>query len=275
MFPLLAADGLGLQRRRRWILRDTCIQVRPGMVTAIVGPNGSGKSTLLRCLAGLWTPTEGRVCFEGKALGSLGRSVVAQSVSYLPQDTRLDFEFSVRDLVRMGRHPHRGRFDRETGEDKKAVEDALVRTDVLQLAARPVTELSGGERQRVLIARSLATRASVLLLDEPTSNLDVDHGLDILELCRSLAAEDRAIVIATHDLNAVCRFIDQVALIESGRVVAYGTPSDVLTRDNLEHTFGVRFERLSGSDGTPVLLFYRGRRRSVDSGNRVVQLEGF
>ena len=142
-------------------------------------------------------------------------------------------------------------------EDRKAADEALERTDVAHLAERSVIRLSGGEKQRVLIARSLATRARILLLDEPTANLDVDHSLDVLALCRSLATEGRAIAIATHDLNAVYRFADEVALVEAGRLVAAGRPVDVLTRENLERTFNVTAEALAGADGTPLLLFHR------------------
>jgi iron complex transport system ATP-binding protein len=253
----LTATELAFRRGDRWILRDVCLEVQPGKVTALVGPNGSGKSTLLRCLAGLWHPNIGQVSLGGQDLRDLRRRQIARQVTYVPQETKLEFEFTVREIVLMGRYAHRGRFDRETAGDREAAEQALRRADVMHLAERSVTQLSGGERQRVLIARSLATRAHILLLDEPTANLDVDHGLDVLGLCRSLADEGHAVAIATHDLNAVCRFIDQVGLIDSGRLIAVGTPRDVLTAENLERAFRVRSETLTGSDGTPFLLFHR------------------
>ena len=254
---IVSIAGLGLRRSDRWILQNVRIDIHPGMVVALVGPNGSGKSTLLRCMAGLWQPTEGSVLIEGRNIHDLPRTQVARCVTYVPQEARLDFEFTIREIVLMGRYSHRGRFDRDTDDDRRAAEDAMMRTDVLQLSERPVTQLSGGERQRVLIARSLATQAHVLLLDEPTANLDVDHALDVLELCRSLADEGRAVVIATHDLNAVCRYADQVALLDAGRLIALGNSSDVLTPDNLERAFHVRSETLASADGCPFLLFHR------------------
>jgi iron complex transport system ATP-binding protein len=253
----LSGTGLSFERGGRWILSDVTLQIHPGKVLALVGPNGSGKSTLLRCMAGLWRPNKGRVTLTGKDLNELRRNEIARLVTYVPQETKLDFEFSVREIVLMGRYAHRGRFDRETPEDRQAAEEAMRRADVRHIAERSVTQLSGGERQRVLIARSLATRAHILLLDEPTANLDVDHGLDVLELCRSLADEGHAVAIATHDLNAVCRFVDHVGLIDSGRLIALGSPRDVLTNENLERAFHVRSETLTGADGTPFLLFHR------------------
>lgn len=253
----LAVTELGLRRADRWILRDFTTDLRPGTVLAVVGPNGSGKSTLLRCMAGIWSVTEGRVDLEGRDLHDIPRAQVARAVAYVPQESKLDFDFTVREIVAMGRYAHRGRFDRETNEDRNATEEALVRADIAHLAERPVTQLSGGERQRVLIARSLATRSRILLFDEPTASLDVEHSLDVLELCRSLADEGRAVAIATHDLNGACRFVDTIALMDAGRLVAVGPAVSVLTPDNLERAFHVRSEVESSVDGTPFLVFHR------------------
>ena len=253
----LAAIGLGIQRSDRWILRDVSLELCPGIVLAVVGPNGSGKSTLLRSMAGLWRATEGRVVLDERNVQDLRRIEIAKTITYVPQEIRLEFDFSVREIVLMGRYAHRGRFERETREDLRVTDEALVRADVMHVADRPVTGLSGGERQRVLIARSLATRAPILLLDEPTANLDVDHSLDVLELCRSLADDGHAVAIATHDLNAVQRFADRVALIDAGRLISVGTRETVLTAGNLERAFRVRSETLVGSDGTPLLMFHR------------------
>ena len=253
----LSATKLGVERAGRWILRNVSLEIRGGMVLAVVGPNGSGKSTLLRSLAGLWRANEGDVLLEGRNVKELGRTEIARQITYVPQESQFEFDFSVREIVLMGRYAHRNRFDRETAEDRKAADDALQRADVAHLADRSVMRLSGGEKQRVLIARSLATHARALLLDEPTANLDVDHSLDVLDLCRSLANEGHAVAIATHDLNSVWRFADQVALIESGRLISTGEPNSVLTPENLERAFHVTSEALVGGDGTPVLLFHR------------------
>jgi iron complex transport system ATP-binding protein len=256
----LETIGLGIQRSDRWILRDVSLKLCSGTVLAVVGPNGSGKSTLLRCMAGLWRATEGYVRIDERNIQDFRRNEVARKITYVPQETRLEFDFSVREIVLMGRYAHRGRFDRETREDLRVADEALLRADVTHIADRPVTSLSGGERQRVLIARSLATRARILLLDEPTANLDVDHGLDILELCRSLADDGHAVAIATHDLNAVYRFANRVALIDAGHLISVGEPDAVLTAENLERAFRVRSETLIGAGGTPLLLFHRRKK---------------
>ena len=253
----LSAVKVGVERVSRWILKDISLEVAAGSVLAVVGPNGSGKSTLLRALAGLWRADEGSVLLDGRGLDVLRRAEVAREITYVPQESQFEFDFTVREIVLMGRYPHRGRFDRETSEDHKAADDALNRADVAHLAERSVMRLSGGEKQRVLIARSLATRARILLLDEPTANLDVDHSLDVLALCRSLANDGHALAIATHDLNAVCRFADQVALLDAGRLTSVGQPAAVLTPENLKRTFNVISDALTGADGTPLLLFHR------------------
>jgi cobalamin transport system ATP-binding protein len=253
----LSAVNVGVQRGGRWILKDVSLEVRNGAVLAVVGPNGSGKSTLLRTLAGLWRGDQGSVLLKGRSVSELRRAEIARQITYVPQESQFEFDFTVREIVLMGRYPHRSRFERETQEDRRAADEALERADVADLGERSVIRLSGGEKQRVLIARSLATRAHILLLDEPTANLDVDHSLDVLALCRSLANEGRAVAIATHDLNAVYRFADEVALVDSGRLVAAGKPVEVLTRENLERTFHVTAEALIGANGTPLLLFHR------------------
>src|SRR5262245_32597611 len=236
----LAIVGVGVARSGREILHDISFAVAPGSTVTVVGPNGSGKSTLLRCMAGLWPVTQGSITFDEKPLRSIHRRDLARAVTYVPQETRLDFSFTVRDVVLMGRYAHRGRFQRSTRNDLEAADEAMVRADVAHLAHRLVTNLSGGERQRVLIARGLGTRASILLLDEPTANLDVDHALDILELMRRLVREGHAIVTATHDLNAVYRVADRVALLDAGRLLAIGVPERVLTPENLDRAFHVR-----------------------------------
>ena len=183
---------------------------------AIAGPNGSGKSTLLRALAGIWAVNEGSVTLDGQPLGTLGRRTIAQRIAFVAQDNRLDFSFTAAEIVAMGRYPHRGRFERATAADRQAIEEAMEWCGVGELRERAVNTLSGGERQRVVIARSLAVQPEFILLDEPTANLDVEHAIRILDLCAALARAGKAVVLATHDLNAVVRYTSQAALIECG-----------------------------------------------------------
>ena len=260
----------GLQIDGRWLVRDVSLEIEPASVTAIVGPNGSGKSTLLRLLGGLWSPTEGSAQLGGSQLRKLPRQALARRVAFVPQDTQIGFGFTVRDVVAMGRHPHIGRFASPGTADTAAVQAALERADAAQLADRLVHELSGGERQRVLIARSLATEADAILLDEPTSSLDIDHSLDVLALLRELACGGKAVAVALHDLNAVARWADRVALMRGGRLQACGAVSDVLEDSLVESVFGARVERMHAADGRAAMLFHRrnGRRETgrIDQG---------
>jgi iron complex transport system ATP-binding protein len=253
----LSIRNAGLCIDGRWLVEGVSFDVAAGAVTALVGPNGSGKSTILRLLAGLWRPTKGDIELDGTPLRKMRRRDVARRLSFVPQDTGIDFGFSVKEVVEMGRHPHRGRFEPLEESDRRSVTRALEQADVVELAARPVNELSGGERQRVLIARSLATEAEILLLDEPTSNLDIDHGLEVLTLLRRLANEGKSVVVALHDLNAVMRFADRAIVLDGGHVNIDGTPAEALTEGAVAAVFGVRLERLLREDGSPVLVFHR------------------
>jgi iron complex transport system ATP-binding protein len=259
----LSIKNAGVRIDGRWLVQGASFDVEPGAVTALVGPNGSGKSTILRLLSGLWQATEGCVELDGTPLRKMRRRDVARRLSFVPQDTGIDFGFSVQEVVEMGRHPHRGRFESFEDSDRRSVARALEQADVAELAARPVNELSGGERQRVLIARSLATEAEILLLDEPTSNLDIDHGLEVLTLLRRLANEGKSVVVALHDLNAVMRFADRAIVLDGGRISVEGPPAEVLTEGSVAAVFGVRLERLQRQDGSPVLVFHRRDDDSV------------
>jgi iron complex transport system ATP-binding protein len=236
----LAARQAGVRIGERWLVRGATVDVGAGQLVALVGPNGSGKSSLLRLLAGVWTPTEGDVALSGTPLARLRRRDLARAVTLVPQDTHVAFAFSVREVVAMGRHAHLGRFAREGAADRAAIAQAMARADVESLADRDATALSGGERQRVLIARSLATEARHLLLDEPTASLDVAHALDVLALCRRLADDGHAVAVALHDLNLARRYATHAVLLRDRAVVATGPASTVLTPEAVGDVFGVR-----------------------------------
>lgn len=254
---VLDATSISVSRGGRQILSDVTISLSSGEFLAIIGPNGSGKSSLLRVLAGIWPAESGSVSLDGTPIGDMSRRDIARQVAFVPQDTRVDFAFAVEEIVAMGRHPHRGRFTSERETDRRAINLALERCDVSSLRHRLVNTLSGGERQRVLIARSLAVEPAFLLLDEPTANLDIQHALEILDLCRSLADGGQAVAFASHDINAVSRYASNVALMESGRIVAAGTRNQVLTPRAVRDVFGVATEVLAASNGQSLYLFHR------------------
>jgi iron complex transport system ATP-binding protein len=253
----LATKNASISRNGRCILRDATVSLSSGQLLSIVGPNGSGKSTLLRTLAGLWQASEGEVLLNGQPLKAFSRKEAAKRIAFVPQEALMDFSFTVAEIVAMGRHPHRGRFSRENASDHDAVENALKRCDVVHLRHRLVTTLSGGERQRVVIARGLAVDPEFILLDEPTANLDVEHGLEILELCRALANDGKAVAFATHDLNAVARYARSVVLVQGGKLIDVGDREQVLSRKNVEEVFRVRAEMVATDEGHPVYVFHR------------------
>jgi iron complex transport system ATP-binding protein len=253
----LEALHLGVALQDRWVVRDVSLRFKPGELTAIIGPNGAGKSSLLRALAGVQRANAGQVTLGGTDLRLIARRELARRLSYVPQSNHFPFAFSVREVVATGRNPHLGRFQREQAEDREGIEEALALTDIKHLANRPVTELSGGERQRVMIARSLATRSRVVLLDEPTANLDPAHTVDVLELCRFMAEQGKVVVLAIQDLPLAIRYAPRVALISAGSVAGFGTWDEVMTDAAARSVFGILTRRAYTKNGECTLLFDR------------------
>lgn len=220
------------------ILHDVSLEVETGSFMGIVGPNGSGKSTLLRTLYRSVRPQTGSVVIGNDDVWStLSARQAAQRRAVVAQDTALDFDFSVSDVVAMGRAPHKTLFGRDTAEDQHIVEESLAAVGMLWAAPRLVATLSGGERQRVYLARALAQRAPVLVLDEPTNHLDVRAQLELLELVRSLRLTT---IAALHDLDQAAAYCDAVTILQDGRTVAGGQPVDVLTPEMVHSVFGVQ-----------------------------------
>jgi len=237
---VIAFESVGVTLGDAEVLSDVSLAVPEGQFLAVVGPNGAGKTTLLGTCNGLVAPTAGRVTIDGDHVASLSARELGTRVATVPQETSLAFDFDVEAVVRMGRTPHRSRLGSATETDRAAVQAALERTDTARFADRSVGSLSGGERQRVLLAQALAQDTPVLLLDEPTANLDINHQIETLSLARELADDGKTVVAAIHDLELAARFCDAVALLSNARVAAKGPPADVLTPDRLEGAFGVR-----------------------------------
>lgn len=234
----LAGEDLTLSYEQRTISRGLSITVPRGEVTAVIGPNGCGKSTLLRALSRLLAPKAGQVLLEGEDVRRIGGKQFARRLALLPQTSHAPAGITVGDLVARGRFPHQRMLQQWSRDDQAAVARAMAATDVAELADRGVEELSGGQRQRVWIAMLLAQDAPVMLLDEPTTFLDVAHQLEVLELVRNLnETEGRTFVVVLHDLNQAARFAHNLIVMSEGAVAAHGRPADVLTEQLLADVF--------------------------------------
>ncbi|HZY43671.1 MAG TPA: heme ABC transporter ATP-binding protein [Anaerolineae bacterium] len=238
---MLSINSLTVQLSSRIVLHDITLDVRPGEVLALIGPNGVGKSTLIRAASGILKPLHGRISIDDQDVHQLPIDLRARSIAVVPQAVRLPEAFSVIDAVLMGRTAYLGWLGRESEIDRSIAQEAMQRTNTLDLAVRRIGELSGGEQQRVLIARALTQAARVLLLDEPTAHLDLKHQADVLNLVRALAHDqDYAVLIALHDLNLAAVYADRVALLSNGHLIALGTPEEVLTTERLSPVYGLR-----------------------------------
>ncbi|WP_255196566.1 ABC transporter ATP-binding protein [Halorarius litoreus] len=233
---MISVEGVSVHAGGVEILSDVSLDVEEGEFLALVGPNGAGKTTLLKAMGGLVAPSSGHVTVDDRDLGVLSAREVGRLVARVPQETAFGFDFTVREIVAMGRTPYRARLRRNPDPDgDERVQAALDRTETAALAERSVEGLSGGEKQRVLLARALAQDAPVLLLDEPTANLDINHQVRTLDLVAGLT--DETVVAAIHDLELAARYCDRVALLAGGRLRAMGAPEEVLTAERLESVF--------------------------------------
>ncbi|MEO7454500.1 MAG: ATP-binding cassette domain-containing protein [Fimbriimonadales bacterium] len=235
---MIEAVDLSAGYEGREVLRSLNFRAKPGEIVALLGPNGSGKSTLIRCLCGILSPTEGSVRIDGDNIRDLSQKEIAKQISVVPQTEDSVFEFTVYDVVAMGRFPWD---DFDNGHIKWALENSGCQA----LVERRVTELSGGERQRVLFARALAQGGHVLLLDEPTAHMDVGYQIATLSLARELARQNHTVVVALHDLNLASGFADRAVLLHDGRVAIEGPVETVLQSDEIERVYGASFDRLS------------------------------
>ncbi|MFD8076235.1 ABC transporter ATP-binding protein [Streptomyces sp. NBC_00510] len=254
--PDLRARGLHLAYDDRLVVEDLDLVIPSGRITAIVGANACGKSTLLRALARLLAPRQGVVELDGRALRSVPTRELAQRLGILPQTPVAPEGLTVIDLVSRGRSPHQTWWRQWSKADELAVHEALAATDLTELADRAVDELSGGQRQRAWIAMAVAQGTPVLLLDEPTTYLDLAHQIDVLDLVTDLnRREHRTVVMVLHDLNQACRYADHVIAMKSGRIAAEGTPAEVITAETVEDVFDLRCQVTTDPvSGTPLVI---------------------
>lgn len=237
----LQVNNLKFGYRKDLVIKDVSFNVKKGDFISIIGPNGSGKSTLLKTLNNLYKPDKGKIILEGKEIKTFKKRDLAKKIALVPQDTNIDYDFTVEDIVMMGRHPYKGRFEKENNEDYKIVKEALEMTNTFKLRERPITEISGGERQRVIIAKALAQNPSIILLDEPTSNLDINHQIEILNLLKQLNEERKTtVILVIHDINLAARYSKDIILLNDGKILGKGTPEEVITPKNIEESYNMK-----------------------------------
>jgi len=238
--PILELERVGFKYGEKRVLQDVTLTVAKGEFFGILGPNGSGKSTLLNLIDGIRLPCEGEIRLKGIAPGKMQRRDVARLVAVVPQEASWVFPLTVEEVVLMGRTPHIGRLAFESERDLAVARSAMEATDILPFAARLMETLSGGERQRVLIARALAQEPEVILLDEPTSSLDIAHQIRTLDLIRSLSrSAGLTVVSVTHDVNLAALYCDRIALLEEGRLRSLGCPWEVITESHIKEVYRV------------------------------------
>lgn len=252
----LRADGVRLGYGDRTIVPGLDLEVDAGRITVIVGANACGKSTLLRALSRMLTPSHGHVLLDGQDIATLPTKQVARVLGLLPQSPTAPEGITVADLVARGRSPHQGIFTRWTSDDDLAVARALKLTDTAELADRAVDELSGGQRQRVWIAMALAQQTDLLLLDEPTTFLDLRHQVDVLDLVTDLNRErGTTVVMVLHDLNLAARYADTIVAMCAGEIAAVGSPADVLNPELVQEVFGLASQVIPDAvSGKPIVL---------------------
>jgi len=237
--PALEARNLVVAYDHRIAIDGMDLQLPAGAFTVILGPNASGKSTALRALARVLKPAAGQVLFDGRALAEYGTKELARRMGLLPQDAIAPEGMRVADLISRGRYPHHTPLQRWTAADAAAVREAMAATRTAELSERAVDELSGGQRQRVWVALLLAQQAPVMLLDEPTTFLDIAHQFELLDLLRTLNGEGKTVIAVLHDLNQAARYADHLVLMKEGQVVATGSPAELMTADRIREVFGI------------------------------------
>ncbi len=236
---MIEVHSVSFRYHEDWVLQDVSFRVEKGEFVGVIGPNGSGKTTLLKILYRLLSPQKGEILFELVPMKKMDRADIAKRIAVVAQETHLLFPFSVLETVMMGRSPHLGHLMFESEKDLEITKKAMEWTKMLPFSERSMDELSGGERKRVFIARALAQEPEVILLDEPTTNLDIHHQMDFLDLILTLNRErGLTIVMASHDMNIASEFCDRLILLQGGGIYKAGTPDEVITRENIEKVYG-------------------------------------
>ncbi len=238
---MIEVKSIFFKYQKDWVLNNISFNVKKGDFLGIIGPNGSGKTTLLKILHRLISPERGEIIIEGKLIQKMDRIEIARKIGVVSQETHLLFPFRVIEVVLMGRNPYLGHLLFETKKDLEIARRAMELTEIASLSDRFMDELSGGERKRVFIARALAQEPEIILLDEPTANLDIHHQIDFLNLIQNLNKEKGlTIIMASHDINISAEFCNRLILLQNGNIFKIGTPSEVITQENIECVYGCK-----------------------------------
>ncbi|MFA0567522.1 Fe(3+) dicitrate ABC transporter ATP-binding protein FecE [Vibrio gallaecicus] len=252
---MLQTQNLSVAYGKQTIIQDLSLNIPRGKITALVGPNGCGKSTLLKTLVRINKPSSGEVLFEGKAISSYQDKSLARSLSLLPQILVSPEGITVRKLVEYGRSPYLSHWGRLNQEDKKIVEQAMLDTGVAEFADKPVESLSGGQRQRAWIAMVMAQDTDIVMLDEPTTYLDMSHQVELMNLMRQMNDNGKTVVVVLHDLNQACRYCDHLIVLAQGALVTQGSPEEVFTESLLNDVFDLKAKVFSDPvSGTPMCV---------------------
>jgi iron complex transport system ATP-binding protein len=238
---MIEVDSIFFRYHQDWVLQDVSFQMRKGEFVGVIGPNGSGKTTLLKILYRLHSPQQGEVLFDRVSLKKMSRREIARKIAVVAQEAYPAFPFRAIEMVLMGRSPYLGHLMFESPKDLEIAKKAMEWTEILPISQRSIDELSGGERKRVFIARALAQEPEMILLDEPTSNLDIHHQVEFLDLVLSLNREKGlTILMASHDLNLASEYCDRLIFLQSGKIYKMGSPEEVMTRENIERVYGCK-----------------------------------
>ncbi len=249
----METQELSVTLGHREIVHQACVQVRSGEFVGLIGPNGSGKTTLLKSIYRVLKPSGGTVLLDGQNLQSVSHRESAKSMGVVSQFTNLSFDFTVEDVVLMGRAPHKSPFSRDTKEDFQIVEDCLRRVDMLEFRDRSFLTLSGGEKQRILLARALAQQVKLLVLDEPTNHLDIKYQLQILDVVKG---ENIGVLAALHDLNLTLMYCTYLYVLKEGEVVARGRPEEIITRELVREVYEVDCQVLRTPETRQMYVIY-------------------
>lgn len=248
----ITVENLRVSLEKNEILKGISLETKEQKVVGVIGPNGSGKSTMLKCIYRILKPTAGSILIDDELISRMKEKDSAKKMAVVTQHNQYNFEFSVMEVVLMGRAPHKKLLERDTSEDYRLANEALEQVGMLEYKERSFSSLSGGEQQRVILARALAQQTECLILDEPTNHLDITHQLQLMKLIRKLGL---TVVAAIHDLNIAASYCDYLYVMKGGEIIAEGRPEDVLTKELLQDVYQVETERVVDSKGNFHLLY--------------------